>query len=226
MMGRTHALSGATVFLAVTPMLGLGWREVVAGTLVCTGAALLPDLDHPHSCIARSWGPLTRAISRMVAWLAGGHRKGTHGFLFIALAGLAGWALGQAGGWWAVVPVFLAACLAIGVLWPGKGLRNEALAGVLALAVYAGQVETGWLGYAFALGSAVHIAGDCLTPERCPLLWPYRRRYGIGLFTTDTRPEVWLARLLVVVNLALVITLAGLWPEMETIARTMTGVGA
>lgn len=223
MMGRSHALSGVTVWLGVTPLLGLGVREIVAGTVVTAGAAMLPDLDHPSSSIAHSWGPLTRALAHVVAWVSGGHRHGTHGFLFIALSWFAGAACGRVGGWWAVVPVFVAASLAIGVLWHDRGLRNEAVAGALALAVYAGEVQTEWLGYSLALGSAAHIAGDCLTPEGCPLAWPYLRYYGVGLFTTDTKPEVWFARLLVAANVALVLAVAGLWPEVGALAREVVG---
>jgi membrane-bound metal-dependent hydrolase YbcI (DUF457 family) len=38
------------------------------------GAAVLPDIGHPDSSIARSFGPGTRAF----AWVSGGHRHGTH----------------------------------------------------------------------------------------------------------------------------------------------------
>lgn len=76
------------------------------------GAALLPDLDHPSSTVARSIGPLTKLISRGLAWLAwtiyhttrlpgdpgqreSGHRLITHtpvgslGFALIATASAA-----------------------------------------------------------------------------------------------------------------------------------------
>jgi membrane-bound metal-dependent hydrolase YbcI (DUF457 family) len=225
-MAKTHALSGVTVWLAATPLLGLGGREIAAGVVVTAGAAMLPDLDHPSSSIARSWGPLTRALARLTARVSGGHRQGTHSLLFIALVGLAGAAAGAAGGWWAVVPVFLAASLALGVLLADKGLRNEALAAGLALAVWAGEVETGWLGWALALGSLAHLLGDALTPERVPLLWPHRRRYGVGLFTTDTWPERVLAGLLAAANVVLAVQVADAWPEAEMLARAVTGVGA
>jgi membrane-bound metal-dependent hydrolase YbcI (DUF457 family) len=225
-MARTHALSGVTVWLAATPLLGLGGREIAAGLVVTAGAAMLPDLDHPSSSIARSWGPLTRALARLVARLSGGHRQGTHSLLFVALVGVLGAAAGAAGGWWAVVPVFLAASLALGVLLHDKGPRNEIAAGVLALAVYAGEVQTAWLGWALALGALAHLLGDALTPERVPLLWPSRRRYGVGLFTTDTWPERVLAGLLAVANVWLAVVVTDTWPEVEVAARALTGIGA
>jgi membrane-bound metal-dependent hydrolase YbcI (DUF457 family) len=215
-MGKTHALSGVTAWLAAVPVIdqvvALGWREVAAGAVITAGAAMLPDLDHPSSSIARSWGPITRLLSRLVARVSGGHRHATHSLLFALLCGGLAWWAGLAGGWWVLTPVFLVASLAIGTLYRSKGPRNEALAAGLALAVHLGEVRTDWLGLAIGLGCLAHVLGDMLTPERCPLLWPSRRRYGIGLFTTDTWRERVFAGLLVAANAVLIIHLAGWTP--------------
>ncbi|HEY9472229.1 MAG TPA: metal-dependent hydrolase, partial [Mycobacteriales bacterium] len=120
-MGRTHALSGAVGMLAVTPAVAAlapsltphGPVALAAGTVVAAGAALLPDLDHPRATVARSLGPVTGALSKVVAAVSGGHRQATHSVAGVLLAaGLFGVA-GSAGGWWAWVPVTLLAGLAV-----------------------------------------------------------------------------------------------------------------
>lgn len=130
MLGKSHALSGGVTWLAVCA----GWEQAAAlgapgggpsGTVVAVGAvtaagyALLPDIDHPRSTIARALGPLTGALS----WLAtrgaaalreagcahcadgprrGGHRAVTHTFVFAAALGLTlallGWHYGVEAG--------------------------------------------------------------------------------------------------------------------------------
>ena len=70
MMGRSHALSGAVVWVGGCAVAaGLGAQPAVAtvvvGAAVTAGGALLPDFDHPGSVVARSLGPVTR----LVAWL-------------------------------------------------------------------------------------------------------------------------------------------------------------
>ncbi|MEU1761227.1 metal-dependent hydrolase [Micromonospora sp. NPDC005652] len=119
-MGKSHALSGAVAWLAVSA----GWQQaaqhdvVAAGPNVATvllgaacsaGYALLPDIDHPKSTIAGALGPITRVPSRATAWTAarlrqtgcdhcargpqrGGHRALTHTAVFaLALGALLGW---------------------------------------------------------------------------------------------------------------------------------------
>lgn len=38
--------------------------------------------------------------------------------------------------------------------------------------------------YGLAIGSAVHIAGDMLTPSGVPFFWPHKRRYSLLGFRT------------------------------------------
>jgi membrane-bound metal-dependent hydrolase YbcI (DUF457 family) len=81
---------------------------------------------------------------------------------------------------------------------------SHSLGGVLVFAAL-----TGWLTWlvpplapwwwlwalAAAVGVAVHIAGDCLTPSGCPIFWPVmvhgRRfhRHSLDLFATDSAAE-------------------------------------
>lgn len=71
-MGRSHAITGAGLWLA-----GWGWAAtagladpgvdvLTVGTMLCTGAALLPDFDHESSHLAYSGARITRRIGKTV----------------------------------------------------------------------------------------------------------------------------------------------------------------
>src|SRR6185437_10612610 len=96
MLGRDHALSGAFAFAALGPTLHVSGTHLAAGVLLTAGAGVLPDIDHPDSTIARSFGFLTEGFAWVVARISGGHRHGTH-----SLAGVAVFAVGAlaAGGY-------------------------------------------------------------------------------------------------------------------------------
>lgn len=85
MMGRTHALSGAAIFAAVSLPLDLSANDVLLGVVICAGSAVLPDIDHHGSGISRTFGPFTRGFAWVVGKVAGGHRNGTHSALGVAL---------------------------------------------------------------------------------------------------------------------------------------------
>ncbi|GAB2864821.1 metal-dependent hydrolase [Actinocorallia aurea] len=85
MMGRTHALSGAALFTAGAIPLDLPPDQILLGAVACAGAAVLPDIDHHGSHIARTFGPLTRGFAWTIGKVAGGHRNGTHSALGIGL---------------------------------------------------------------------------------------------------------------------------------------------
>lgn len=107
MMGPSHALCGAAAWVAVTAdytlhVAGLsvpvGWglmpvgdAGVVTGALLCAGAALLPDIDHPGGTVARSLPPFSGWLARGVSRIAGGHRRGTHSVLGVAVLGILAW---------------------------------------------------------------------------------------------------------------------------------------
>ncbi|KAB1930648.1 metal-dependent hydrolase [Micromonospora sp. ALFpr18c] len=201
-MGRSHALSGAVVWLGGCALAaGLGARPavgaVVVGAAVTAGGALLPDVDHPGSVVARSLGPLTRLIARGAAAGAaalrtascgccagrGGHRAVTHTFVFAVTAGLLVSLLCWVGGDVAAAVVAgMAAALAVrGVLRrrtrgaygaAGSGL----LVGLMAAALPGPVAGWWWVGLPLGLGCLVHSLGDALTFSRVPLLWPIRIR--------------------------------------------------
>lgn len=96
MMGRSHALTGAftagLAIAAVGHLAHLTPAETVFGTVACAGAAVLPDIDHPDAGVSRTFGPLTRAFAKFVAWVSGGHRNGTHSLLGCAVFTVAAFA--------------------------------------------------------------------------------------------------------------------------------------
>jgi inner membrane protein len=68
MMKRSHALIGAASGVAVANAVG---EPLVASAVVASLAALLPDLDHPHSTVGR-------LLPRWWHRLTPGHRGPTH----------------------------------------------------------------------------------------------------------------------------------------------------
>jgi membrane-bound metal-dependent hydrolase YbcI (DUF457 family) len=196
MLGRDHALSGAFAFAALGPTLHVTGAHLAAGVLLTAGAGVLPDIDHPDSTIARSFGFLTQAFAWVVARISGGHRHGTHSLVGIAVftagalaAGsyqLSGARIaGHAAFSWHMVPAALYLALlysaALRALHIG-GHHGDLLGiGGAILTCYTGfdlfRIDLGhWhvplLALATGLGCAAHIAGDQLTHGGCPVFWP------------------------------------------------------
>lgn len=199
MLGRTHALSGALSWAAVctaAPLTGVrpGWPAALLGLVSTAGAALLPDLDHPQATIAHSFGPLSRGLAEVVCKLSGGHRHATHSLAFAAAVPLALWPAVLAWGVWVALPL-----LAVLTVFAARALHvNRGLIPVLALTITGAAWfglgrDVGWLPLSVASGILAHLAGDCLTAEGCPLLWPRRRHFMLALVArTGNRVERWL----------------------------------
>jgi membrane-bound metal-dependent hydrolase YbcI (DUF457 family) len=203
MMGRTHALSGAVGWLggcAALTVVGFAPSPavVVGGAVVSAGAALLPDVDHPGSTVARTLGPITGLLATGVAYGAatlraascrhcasgpdrGGHRAATHTILFAVVLGAALCAVGWLAGMWA----------GLVVVWGASGLaarcvlsrRRRGAFGAILVATFAtGAVVVvphpgwWWVGLPVAWGCVAHCLGDALTVSGCPLWWPLRIR--------------------------------------------------
>lgn len=231
MMGRTHAASGAVTFLVALPVLravgvDLDVVSVVVGTLAAAGAAMVPDLDHPKAAISRAVGPFSWIVSRVVSKIAGGHRQATHSLLglLVTVAGSVG-VMAIGGLAVGLVLSFLAALALAAFRW--KFTRVTTLHTVLCLAAglvltVAGVLEfsAAVLPWAVGLGAAAHIAGDCLTKEGCPLLWPLRHRVAVLRLTTGG----WIERFLVGPGLGLVAA-ALVWIHLDlgTVLGQMQG---
>jgi membrane-bound metal-dependent hydrolase YbcI (DUF457 family) len=197
MMGHTHALSGAAAWLALTPVvtdhgllhdyaLSLSPTQIAAGTVVCAGAALLPDMDHHSGTIANTFGMITKLLCRLVAQISGGHRHATHSLLFTLGMGFGCYWLAthQHGIWLGVL--FLLIGLGLRGIGFGfdeidhlTGLLNALLAGALVYMMR--DIDMAFAGYAVGIGCLAHVVGDCLTPEGCPVFWPVPNRLSVPL---------------------------------------------
>lgn len=204
MMGHSHALSGVVGWMAVVPLvqgtefLGLSFHlgpgEIIAGSLVCAGAALLPDIDHKSATVTKTYGKITETLSDMVGFLFGGHRMGTHSLFFAVLMGV----LVQVLALWSEMAVQVFVFLLIGIALQGLGFgldKNRVASGIInalataaiTLALYASGVNYSWLGLAVAFGVILHFLGDMITKMGVPIFWPFwKKRIGqkVG-FVTD-----------------------------------------
>jgi membrane-bound metal-dependent hydrolase YbcI (DUF457 family) len=201
MMGRSHALSGWCVGLAVAPMVGLtSVAQVVPFAAATAGYALVPDLDHPGASASRLLGPVTRLVSAAVRTFSGvlynitkgprdedstgKHRHATHTLAAAILLGVLAASLGDRGKWAVLAVAVTGLVLAADALgdWivlvvlgaTAWSVTGTALPGTTAAdAVQAGLSEIGgWIGVAVGLGMFVHCLGDSLTRSGCPWLWP------------------------------------------------------
>ncbi|MGO1506109.1 MAG: metal-dependent hydrolase [Brachybacterium sp.] len=197
MMGGHHAISGTAAWMALagsTSMMGhaAGWglwdltpAQVIAGAVVATGAALLPDIDHPSATISRSGGGLTKALTRAVSSVAG-HRGATHTLLAVAaFTALAAFVNGL--DWQVQVPVLgevqAGAALLVAVMCAFgtralKAVKGRLLPWVvgagsgLLVGVVAPDTSL-WLPAAVAVGTLAHLVGDLLTTDGIPFpTWP------------------------------------------------------
>lgn len=196
MMGRSHALLGAVGWLAAAPALSeasgfpLGTIELAAGTVVCAGAALLPDMDHPSATVANALGPITKAAAVAVSAASGGHRKGTHSILFAALATgttFAAIAVPGYGRGAALVIGFFLVALGLRAAGPSSdrsgwlGLAVGAQSAVLTWLAATTVASFAWLPWCVGAGCLLHLLGDFVTPQGVPLFWPNQRRYSVPI---------------------------------------------
>lgn len=194
MMGAHHAASGAAAWVALTSglsffpalnLVSMSPLEVGIGAIVCAGAALVPDADHPSATIAQSAGVVSKAATSLLSAGSGGHRNGTHSGISLVAVLLVAWLFGEQG-WindtpWSpfVIGAGIVAALmftfALKVLriirsWPLAWLTGIAAATVITAffpSLWA------WLPLSIAVGWVVHLAGDLLTVGGLPLFWPF-----------------------------------------------------
>lgn len=189
---------GGAGFLAVgAPLLSLAGHdlsaaELAAGTVVCAGAAMLPDLDHPQATCAQSLGPVTKTLSRITAKLFGGHRNGTHSLLFAfgATALFAFLLHISSGPWVALAICFFFTSLVVRTLTEASGAISAAISALVAATLITIAPEQDWIFLSIGLGCLLHDLGDILTPEGVPPLWPVskqRVRFPVVGHTGDWR---------------------------------------
>lgn len=202
--GPTHAISGVVAWSAVTafadaqPIAHLSVKTWIVGATLASGAALLPDIDHPKSTVAHTFGIVSRGLSRLVSGFSGvvyqltctsrdSHRDGTHRGLthtlvFAVLAGLVTTVIAQAnqGIPLAVLMFFFAGLAVRGLLHTWRHHVDALLVAALSLLLtYACWRWTGSqtadaasLGLAVMIGCTAHYLGDAITEHGCPILWP------------------------------------------------------
>lgn len=203
MLAKTHALSGAVVWLALSSVLEPGPSGLVLGTAVAAGAALLPDLDHPNASAAKVWGPYSRALCAVICSVSGGHRVGTHTLLAALVAGVGSM---LALGWFPAAVAVVALCAGLAALavstvvtvrWARRWWINLAVSALAGLVVVVSQMPIGWLPGAVFVGYLAHLAGDFVTDGGVPLLLPFgRRRYRLTRLNTGGAWETGVALVL------------------------------
>lgn len=186
MMGRTHALTGV---LATSGTAMLTGADVPSGLLILSllpGFALFNDLDHPKSTASNTFGGLTKIPSLFL-----GHRRETHSIPgILAIAGGTHLAVINQGnvaaniwlmfvlcvGWLSVLRVtrldrkinhikWLPVLVSLAVVWYPKELAMVHL-----------EFPLHVLPIALGAGMFVHLIGDIVTKQPCPLLWPLSKK--------------------------------------------------
>ncbi|MGW7518063.1 metal-dependent hydrolase [Streptomyces sp. NPDC054796] len=157
MMGPAHSLSGAAAWLGVGAAASaldhpMPWPVLVAGALICSGAALAPDLDQKSATISRAFGPISRGLCGVIDKLSetvynatrgqgerrrsGGHRTLTHTWPWAVFIGAGFSAAAVFGGRWAVLVIlFIHMVLAVeGLLWRAARVSSDVLVWLLGAA--------------------------------------------------------------------------------------------
>lgn len=154
----------------------LDTAELVAGTMIAAGAAMLPDIDHPQATLARSLPPVSNAVSHFVHTIAGGHRKGTHTiWAWLGFSALAWFALTQINSGPVIGLIFAIFCslIMLQVLTEADGLVSLILACILGgAAILATGPDFSWMVEAIFIGYFLHLVGDVVTTEGIPPFWP------------------------------------------------------
>jgi membrane-bound metal-dependent hydrolase YbcI (DUF457 family) len=201
--GPTHAVMGLAAWGAVALFAGSRGVHVdpqtwLAGAALTSGAALLPDLDHPPATVSRSFGPVTEVVSRGVDLFSvgiynmtrlkgdphrnGGHRTFTHTAVFAALAGTITTSLVLLNNPWVTgALLFFFAGLGVrGLLHEWDHAADTFVVIVLSAVVtwqcwqwvHTGSHRAQWFGVAVIVGCLAHCVGDAITEDGCPILWP------------------------------------------------------
>jgi membrane-bound metal-dependent hydrolase YbcI (DUF457 family) len=196
MLGKSHMLLGAAGYLAAAPVVIEHFHlapstpsETLAGALVCAGAAMLPDLDHPQATVSRALGPVTGVASEVLSRVSGGHRHGTHSFLFAALAGVASWSIltATSGPWATLFMIFFLLSLVVRVLTNARGAACAGISVMTAITMMMAHPRPVVLTTAVVMGCLLHMLGDFITREGVPPFWPVvRTNYKIPLIGTTS----------------------------------------
>lgn len=220
MMGRTHALTGTAAGLGVSLYLAhLSLVPTIAGTLICTGSALLPDMDHPRATAANAYGPITRTMSWVVRTVSGGHRRGTHSVFGIMVLGgtllFAGTVCRYtvpAQAWISLVVILALASMVRLLKIPGI-LDDLAPIPIVVGIVFLTNTSLAIIPWAVMLGCLIHTAGDMMTKEGAPIFWPFiSKSYKLADLRTNGLTERYLVLPLVTITIVTEIV----WKVLDT----------
>ena len=197
-MSGLLAWSAVTALASSHPIGHLSPQSWAVGAVLATGAALLPDLDHPGSTISRTFGALSGGLSAGISVVSsfvyrttrtkkdsnrdGGHRGLTHTIVFALFAAVFTTAVVQNSQKWALpVLMFVFAGLAVRGIMNDWNPKQDALmitdvsAGVTgAIIAWTAQTSasSAACGIAVGVGCVAHYFGDAITEQGCPMLWP------------------------------------------------------
>jgi membrane-bound metal-dependent hydrolase YbcI (DUF457 family) len=217
MLGHSHATSGGLAWAAAAGTLPLAVldypamhgstahvevKDLIFGTFITAGAALLPDIDHPNGTIAHSVGPVTHTLCRGIEAISGGHRHATHSLLFVAAAAYGTWAgehwLGRYFTLGIVFFMLVMAVRALNLCPPGEGLHAYgpcillAGGGTILMDRWIASAPL-WLPFAIGLGCLTHLLGDILTEQGVRLFYPFHFKVKIPIIRkTGNKVETWL----------------------------------
>lgn len=203
MMGRTHMLTGVMAASGTAFVTG---ADVPSGLILFSllpGFALFNDIDHPDATASRTLGGFTRIPALFM-----GHRRETH-----SLPGIAALALGTylatinlgnvvancwltfvlVVGWLSALRIITTVCkdlkicriprgvgwvpvlVAVGVVWWPTELAHVGI-----------RFPLWMLPWALGVGMLVHLIGDIITLQGCPLMWPFSsKKTRLGWFRTN-----------------------------------------
>ena len=228
MMGRTHAVCGAALYLAAQPAMnaiGVVPTEpttLAVGIIAAAGAALLPDLDSPHATVTHSLGIVTKVLTSFITKLAGGHRNGTHSLIGVACFTAFSILM-------ALHPIssaiYAGLLLAMGlaslriaykkVTWHHTLTVMAAVIAIVTATTIDIPISLSVIPVATAVGVIAHLIGDMMTKEGCPLLYPFsKKRFRFLGLTTGGAWETVVTWVLVLVIVLLCGWQAGVLPAM------------
>ena len=167
-------------------------------TVIAAGAGIVPDLDHPEARGSNHLGILSKVMAKAINSASGGHRVGTHSILFAVLLGAFTWLCQFFPGWGRILALIACGfCASVGLALVGPSLGFK----VPYLASLAAGVGVGWWIWEYfdlvksglwviaAGGVIVHCLCDAVTKGGVPFFFPYKKRYGLGLFVVGGKGE-------------------------------------
>ena len=190
------------------------------------GFAIFPDLDEPNSTIVKKTGVFGEVLSRTIGPLVGGHRKGTHSFLFgIPIVAIIGALAATHHITFALLTSF--AFYLVSSLLFGSGRWGTITTGVLTVALFLIALNAEITPLQGALlaggGASLHVLEDILTKGKTYALWPLNIPIRLRLFRTGEAFENYFLHPLVSVYFSVIFALFVVVPSVALVMKTVWG---